>query len=29
MESFLVTCYKNPDLDGLASAVAYNELLQW
>jgi len=27
-ESILVTCYKNPDLDGYASAYAYAEYLQ-
>ncbi len=28
MQSILVTCYVNPDLDGVAGAVAYGEFLQ-
>lgn len=28
MKSILVTCYVNPDLDGVASAIAYGEFLQ-
>lgn len=28
MKQILVTCYVNPDLDGVASAIAYSEFLQ-
>ena len=27
MNTVLVTCYQNPDLDGFAGAMAYGELL--
>ena len=28
MRPILVTCYVNPDLDGVACVIAYGELLQ-